>query len=80
VLAKFADLPHEVEEEIRGLDEARRRIAEPERQIKHLKSASGTQQIDQVAVERAVKSAVERERIAWQRKLEQGQGTLFLDV
>ncbi len=62
------------------LDEARRRIAEPERQIKHLKSASGTQQIDQVAVERAVKSAVERERIAWQRKLEQGQGTILLDV
>ena len=28
VLDKFADLPHEVEAEIRGLDEARRRIAE----------------------------------------------------
>src|SRR5216683_2583038 len=72
VLAKFGDLPHEVEEEIRGLDEARRRIAELERQTKHLKGASGTQQIDQVAVERVVKSAVERERATWQRKLEQG--------
>ena len=33
----------------------------------------GMQQIGLVAVERAVKSAVERERIAWQRKLEQGR-------
>jgi hypothetical protein len=33
VLGKFADLPHEVEAEIRGLDEARRRIAELERQM-----------------------------------------------
>jgi hypothetical protein len=73
VLGKFADLPQEAEDEIRGLDEARRRVAELERQIKHLKGASGMQQIGQVAVERAVKSAVERERIAWQRKLEQGR-------
>src|SRR5216683_831336 len=72
VLAKFGDLPHEVEEEIRGLDEARRRIAELERQIKQLRGANEAQQIDQVAIERAVKSAVERERAAWQRKLEQG--------
>ena len=53
--------------------EARRRDADLERQIKHLKGASGAQQIDQVAVERAVKSAVERERVTWQRKLEQGR-------
>src|SRR5229473_2965529 len=72
VLAKFGDLPHEVEEEIRGLDEARRRIAELERQIKHHKGASAAQQIDPLAIQRAVKSAVERERAAWQRKLEQG--------
>jgi hypothetical protein len=73
VLAKFADLPHEVEEEIRGLDESRRRIIELERQIKHLKGASGAQQIDQTIIERAVKSAVERERAAWQRKLKEGR-------
>jgi hypothetical protein len=73
VLGKFADLPHEAEDEIRGLDAARRRIAELERQVKHLEGASGAQQIDQVAVHRAVRSAVERERVAWQRKLEQGR-------
>ncbi len=73
VLGRFADLPQEAEDEIRGLDEARRGVAELERQIKHLKDASGAQQIDQVAVERAVKSAVERERVTWQRKLEQGR-------
>lgn len=44
-----------------------------ERQIRHLKTASGVPQIDRVAVERAVKSAVERESVAWQRKLEQGR-------
>jgi len=73
VLAKFADLPHEVEEEIRGLDEARRRIVELERQIKRHKSPSAAQQTDHLAIERAVKSAVERERTVWQRKLEQGR-------
>jgi hypothetical protein len=73
VLGKFADLPHEVEEEIRGLDEARRRIAELERQIKQLKGASGVQRIDQTTVERAVKSAVERERALWQRKSDQAK-------
>ena len=77
VLGKFADLPHEVEEEIRGLDEARRRIVELERQIKDLKGASGAQRIDQTTVERAVKSAVERERAAWQRKLEQGRARVL---
>src|SRR6266481_5085452 len=70
VLNKFADLPQEAEEEIRGLDQARRRIAELERS---LKGASGAQQIDQVAIDRAVTSAVERERVEWQRKLEQGR-------
>jgi hypothetical protein len=73
VLGKFADLPHEAEEEIRGLDEARRRIVELERQIKSLKSAGAARQIDQVEIERAVKSAVERERAVWRRKLEQGR-------
>ena len=63
MLDRFADLPQEAEDEIRGPDEARRRIAELERQIKHLKAASGAPQIDQ-AVDRAVKSTVERERVA----------------
>jgi uncharacterized protein len=73
VLSKFADLPHEVEAEIRGLNEARRRIAELERQIRKLKSSNTPPQIDQAAIERAVKAAVERERAAWRRKLEQGR-------
>ncbi len=73
VLGKFADLPQEAEDEIRAFDAARRRIAELDRQIKDLKGASGARQIDQVAVERAAKSAVERERVAWQRKWEQGR-------
>ncbi len=73
VLGKFADLPQEAEEEIRGLDQARRRIAELERQVKQPKGASGAPQIDQVAVERAVTSAVERERGEWQRKLGQSK-------
>jgi len=73
VLGKFADLPHEAEEEIRGLDEARRRIAELESQIKSLKSAGAAPQINQVGIERAVKSAVERERAVWRQKLEQGR-------
>jgi hypothetical protein len=73
VLGKFADLPHEAEEESRSLDEARRRIAELERQIKRLKGAGAARQIDQVEIERAVKSAVERERTGWRRKLEQGR-------
>ncbi len=73
VLGKFADLPHEAEEEIRGLHEARRRIGELERQIKSLKGAGPAGQIDQVATERAVKSAVERDRAVWRQKLEQGR-------
>jgi hypothetical protein len=76
VLGKFADLPHEVEAEIRGLDEARRRIAELERQISKLKSSNAAPQVDQAAIERAMRASVERERIAWRRKLERGQSTL----
>jgi uncharacterized protein len=71
VLAKFADLPQEAEDEIRGLDEARRRIAELERQIKSVTGASGVLRIDQAVVERAVAAAVERQRAGWQRKMEQ---------
>jgi hypothetical protein len=73
VLAKFADLPQEAEDEIRGLDEARQRIAALERQIKSVNGASGVQRIDQTTVNRAVTAAVERERIGWQRKTEQGK-------
>ena len=51
VLGKFADLPQEAEDEIRGLEEARRRIVELERQIKHLKGASGAQRMDQMTIE-----------------------------
>jgi hypothetical protein len=51
-------LPQEAEKEIRGLDQARRRIAELER---HLKGASRAPQIDH--------AAVERERAAWRRKI-----------
>ena len=73
VRSKFADLPHEVEAEIRGLAEARGRIGELERQIRKLKSSNTPPQIDRAAIERAVKAAVERERAAWRRKLQQGQ-------
>jgi cell division protein FtsB len=58
VLGKFADLPQEVEAEIRGLDEARRRIAELERQIKKLRSSTATPEIDQAAIERAVSAVI----------------------
>lgn len=57
MLGKFTDLPHEAEEEIRGLDEARRRIAELERQINRLKGSSTAPQIDHMAVDRAAKAA-----------------------
>ncbi len=72
MLGKFADLPHEVEAEIRGLDEARCRIVELERQIRKFKNSSATPQIDQSAMERAVRAAVDRERAAWRRTLERG--------
>jgi hypothetical protein len=58
---------------IRGLDQARRRVAELERQIKHFKGTSAVQQIDHLDIERAVKSAVEREHTTWQRKLEKSR-------
>jgi hypothetical protein len=74
VLAKFADLPLEAEEEIRDLSAARRRIVELERQIKTLGNGnSHVQQIDQAAIERAVTSAVERERGMWKGKLDAGK-------
>src|SRR2546423_2092725 len=73
VREKFADLPHEAEAEIRGLDEARRRIAELERQIRKARNTNSSQQLDRVAIERAVKVAVEREQAAWRQKLEQGR-------
>src|SRR5712691_11330148 len=73
MLGKFADLPQEAEDEIRGLDQARRRIVDLEREIKSLKGASAAPQIDRMAVDRAAKAAVERERAAWQRKLERGR-------
>jgi uncharacterized protein len=72
VLTKFADLPQEAEEEIRSLDGARRRIAELERQIKSVNGESRAQRIDQTTIDRAVTAAVERERVAWQRKMERG--------
>jgi uncharacterized protein len=43
VLEKFADLPHAAEAEIRGLDEARRRIAELERQIRKARNTNSPQ-------------------------------------
>jgi hypothetical protein len=71
VLAKFADLPLEAEEEIRDLNESRRRIVELERRIKTLGNGKGgVQQIDQAAIERTVTTAVERERAMWKRKLD----------
>src|SRR3984885_14557039 len=76
VLAKFADLPQEAEDEIRSLDEARRRIAELERQIKCVNGAREVQRIDQTTVDRAVIAAVERERVEWRRKIEQGRARL----
>jgi len=44
-----------------------------ERQLKRFKSASAEAQTDQAATARAVKAAVERQRAAWRRKLEQGR-------
>jgi uncharacterized protein len=72
VLGKFADLPQEADDEIRGLDEARRRIAELELQIRGVNGSSGMQRIDSTTVSRAVTAAVERERLVWQRKMERG--------
>lgn len=77
VLGKFADLPHEVEAEIRGLDEARRRIAELERQIRKARNSNSPRQLDQVAIERAAGVAVERERTVWRQKYWSGTGRAF---
>jgi low affinity Fe/Cu permease len=76
VLAKFTDLPHKVEAEIRSLDGARRRIVGLERQIRKLTSSNTASQLNQAAIERAVNVAVERERAAWQRKFERGRAWL----
>jgi len=76
VLGKFADLPHEVDAEIRGFDEARKRILELERENKKLKSSKAVPQIDQAGIERAVAVAVERERAAWRQKVERGRARL----
>src|SRR5712691_1406809 len=73
MLGKFADLPHEVEAEIRGLDEARCRIVELERQIRKFKNSNAAPQMDQRTIERAVRAAVDRERAAWRRALERGR-------
>src|SRR5580658_7744992 len=73
VLAKFADLPQEAKDEIRGLDGARRRIAELEREIKSVNGASGVPRFDPTTVNRAVTAAVERERSEWQGKIERGR-------
>ncbi len=69
VLGKFADLPQEAEDEIRGLDEARRRIVALERQIKNVRSVHVAPGADQAAIGRAVTAAIEGERAAWHRKL-----------
>jgi len=76
VLGKFADLPHEVDAEIRSLDQARKRIAELERENKKLKSSKVLPPIDQAEIEHTVRAAVERERAAWQQKFEQGRARL----
>jgi hypothetical protein len=68
ILGKFVDLPREAEEEIRGLDQARRRILDLERQIKNTKNVAPT--VDRSAIEVAVNAAVKRERLAWKRQME----------
>jgi uncharacterized protein len=76
VVGKFADLPQEAEDEIRGVDQARRRIVELERDIKRLKGTRATLQLDNGVIERAVRSAIERERAEWRRKFEEGRAHL----
>jgi uncharacterized protein len=73
VLGKFADLPHEVETEIRGLDEAQRRIAELEQQIRKARHSDSAPQSERLSIERALRVGVERERAVWRKKLEQGR-------
>jgi len=67
VLAKFAGLPRAAEEEIRDLDQARRRIAELEHQVHALQSGVAAKAIDEATIAAAVGAAVGRERLAWQR-------------
>jgi DNA helicase HerA-like ATPase len=69
LLAKFTDLPRAAEEEIRDLEVARRRIAELESQVHAAKSDGAAKAIDQANIAEAVRAAVDRERMAWQRKL-----------
>jgi hypothetical protein len=73
VLAKFADLPRAAEEEIRDLGQARRRIAELERQVHASKSEVAAKALDEATIAEAVSAAVARERRVWRRKLEQGR-------
>jgi uncharacterized protein len=71
VLGKFADLPQEAEEEIRGTSEARKRIVELEGQIKKLNSTGATRPVARGAIDHAVSAAIEHERLGWKRKMEQ---------
>ena len=73
VLGKFADLPQEAEEEIRGISEARKRIVELETQIKKLNSTGTTRPVDRGAIDYAVAAAIEHERLGWKRKMEQSK-------
>src|SRR5258708_18820553 len=52
VLSKFADLPHEVEAEIRGLAEARGWIGELERQIRKRNKSHSAPESEKVTIER----------------------------
>jgi uncharacterized protein len=70
ILGKFADLPREAEDEIRGLDQARRRILDLERQIKNTRSVDVAPIVDRAAMEVAVNAAVKRERMTWKRQMD----------
>jgi uncharacterized protein len=70
ILGKFADLPREAEGEIHGLEQARRRILDLERQIKSTKNVQVAPAVDRAALEVAVDAAVKRERMAWTRQMD----------
>ena len=70
ILGKFADLPREAEDEIHGLDQARRRILDLERQIKNTKRVDVAPAMNRAAMEVAVNAAVKRERLAWKREMD----------
>jgi hypothetical protein len=74
ILGKFADLPQEAEDEIRSLDQARRRIADLERQIKSGKNVQVTPAVDRAVIERAVDAAVRRERLASKHRMDKAKG------